>query len=261
MPYAAPAAPALVPSSALSATAIKTEDFGALLEHMMQTIIIAIGTTRKEPSGQRTYGNDTCNGCGQTGHYITNCLVIEHMINEGKCRRNVEGRVVLPGGGWVPQSIPGKHLAKRIEEWHRHNLNQIVEGQLSSNTNAQLIYDIAPSPAAKGPIQSTYVSASPPITPPTQLAPSHLTKEDRILALERELLTLQRKQVFDGVEIVHRPAHNPQNEEGAHSRTPQMAPINEQQPLATIDPHSKTTEEPLVHPFQCPRSPFCATRD
>ena len=54
----------------------------------------------------------------------------------------------------------------------------------------QLIYDIALSPVTKAPIQSTYVSASPPLTPPTQQAPSYLTKEDRILALERELLTL-----------------------------------------------------------------------
>ena len=127
-PYAAPAAPALVPSSAPSATAIKTEDFRALLERMTQTIITAIGTTRKEPSGQCTYGNDTCNGCGQIGHYIPDCPLIERMINEGKCRRNVEGCVVLPGGSWVPRSIPGKHLAERIEEWHRHNPNQIIEG-------------------------------------------------------------------------------------------------------------------------------------
>ena len=85
-PYAPYAAPALAPSSAPSATAIKTKDFGVLLERMTQTIITAIGSTRKEPSGQRTFGNDTCNGCGQTGHYIPDCPLIERMINEGKCR-------------------------------------------------------------------------------------------------------------------------------------------------------------------------------
>ena len=183
-PYAVPAAPALVPPSALSAPAIKTEDFGALLECMTQMIITAIGMTCREPSAQRTYGNDTCNGCRQTGHYITDCPTIECMINEGKCRQNVEGHVILPGGGWVPRAIPGKHLAEHIEEWHRCNLNQIVEGRLSLNTNAQLIYDIAPLLTVKVPIQSTYVSASPPITPPMQQAPSHLTKEDHILVLE-----------------------------------------------------------------------------
>ena len=216
---------------------------------MMQMIITAIGTTCKEPSAQCTYGNDTCNGCGQTGHYITDCPIIECMINEGKCRRNIEGRIVLPGGGWVPRSIPGKHLAKCIKEWHRCNLNQIVEGRLTSNTNVQLIYDIAPSPATKLPIQSTYVSASPPLTPPMQQVPLHLTKEDRILALKRELLTLQRKQVFDGIEIVCRPARNPQNKESTHSRTSQMVLNNKQQPSPTIDPHTKTTEELLVHPY------------
>ena len=54
VPYAAPAGP----PSAPSAPVIKTEDFRALLEHMTQTIITAIGMTRKEPSTQRTYGND-----------------------------------------------------------------------------------------------------------------------------------------------------------------------------------------------------------
>ena len=82
-----------------------------------------------------------------------------------------------------------------------------------------------------------------------QQAPSHLTKEDRILVLKWELLTLRRKQVFDGIEIMCHPAHNPQNEESTHSGTPQTAPISEHQPSATIDPHTKTTKEPPVHPY------------
>ena len=62
-------------------------------------------------------------------------------------------------------------------------------------------------------------------------------------------MTLQRKQVFDGVEIVRRPVRNPQNKESAHNGTPQTAPITEQQPSPTIDPHTETTEEPPVHPY------------
>ena len=85
-PYAPYAVPALVPPSVPNAPAIKTEDFGALFEHMTQMIITATGTTWREPSIQRTYGNDTCNSCGQTGHYITDCPTIECMINKDKCR-------------------------------------------------------------------------------------------------------------------------------------------------------------------------------
>jgi hypothetical protein len=98
--YAAPAAPAPASISVPSAPAIKTEDFGALFKRMTQTIITALGTTHREPSAPCTYGNDTCNGCRQTGHYITDCPTIERLVNEGKCRRNAEGRIVLPGGAW-----------------------------------------------------------------------------------------------------------------------------------------------------------------
>ena len=73
VPYAVPTALALAPPSVPSAPAIKTEDFRELFECMTQTIITAIGSAWREPSAPRTYGNDTCNGCGQTGHYITDC--------------------------------------------------------------------------------------------------------------------------------------------------------------------------------------------
>jgi hypothetical protein len=141
-------------------------------------------------------------------------------------------------------------LAECIKEWHRHNLNQIAEGCLSSNTNAQLIYDIAPSPATKVPVQLTYVSSSSPVTTPAHQVPHlQLTKEDCIQALERELMMLRRKQVFDGVEIVCCPQHNLQNEESTHSGTHQTALIDEHQSSATIGPHSETIEEPPVHPY------------
>ncbi|KAF8225926.1 hypothetical protein L208DRAFT_1304418, partial [Tricholoma matsutake] len=49
-------------------------------------------------------------------------------ISEGKGRQNTEKCIVLPGGRFVPHSIPGKHLVEHIEEWHRHNTGQITSG-------------------------------------------------------------------------------------------------------------------------------------
>ena len=67
----------------------------------------------------------------------------------------------------------------------------------------QLIYNIAPLLTSPSQIQSTYVFSSPPSTLPTEpITIPQLTKEEHINALERELLALRKKQVFDGVEIL-----------------------------------------------------------
>ncbi len=46
------------------------------------------------------------------------------MIKEGKCRRNIDGKIVLSTGAWVPRNIQGTWLKDHIEEWHRQNPGQ-----------------------------------------------------------------------------------------------------------------------------------------
>ena len=74
-------------------------------------------------------------------------------------------------------------MVERIKEWHRRNPGQTAKGVLSSNTNAQMMYETMP--------QATYVSAAPsfarmPTVDTNTLIPQ-LTKEDCIVLLEYEL--------------------------------------------------------------------------
>ena len=73
-----------------------------------------------------TTGNSVCNFCGVPGHFIQECKVVEEFIRFRKCKRNPEGKVILPIGAQVPRSIPGAWMRDRIEEWHRQNPGQMA---------------------------------------------------------------------------------------------------------------------------------------
>lgn len=69
-----------------------------------------------------------CHGCGQIGHFIQQCLVIEPVITAGKCRRNHEGKVILNTGAFVPWSIPGTML----NEWKNGTVEILTRLQAAS---------------------------------------------------------------------------------------------------------------------------------
>ena len=72
-----------------------------------------------------------CHYCNDPTHGIGNCPAVEEDIRAGKCRHNHEGKVVLPGGAFVPRIIAGTCMRDRIEKWHHQNPNQTVRGTLS----------------------------------------------------------------------------------------------------------------------------------
>ena len=39
---------------------------------------------------------------------------MEKALKEGKCIKNVEGRLVLPGGGYIPRHILGKNMSNTL---------------------------------------------------------------------------------------------------------------------------------------------------
>ena len=65
-----------------------------------------------------------CNYCGGE-HFICNCPHVPHDIATGKCKRNQDGKVMLPSGTYVPRDITSKFLCNRVNEWHRKNPNQL----------------------------------------------------------------------------------------------------------------------------------------
>ncbi len=74
------------------------------------------------PQQQSSYANmatgQNCSFCGEIGHFIRGCLKVKEMIKEGKCRHNIDGKIILSTGTWVPRGLQGTWLKDRIEEWH-----------------------------------------------------------------------------------------------------------------------------------------------
>ena len=71
-----------------------------------------------------------CNFCGLPGHFMRECEVAAEYMRLGKCKRSVEGKIVLPAGGVVPRHITGAWLRDRIDEYHRINPGQIAAAQM-----------------------------------------------------------------------------------------------------------------------------------
>ena len=94
--------------------------------------------TRAPMPAARGFG---CNFCGDPHHFIRVCPKVNEYIQAGKCARNAEGRLVLPNGWFVPNSIPGRNLMERIDNYHAanppanvHSVNIIEEAPSVSDT-------------------------------------------------------------------------------------------------------------------------------
>ena len=107
--------------------AVKKEEWVPMLMEFTKAIMDAINlnnrsrysSTTNNPSSSDSAPR-TCNFCGGA-HFIRDCSEVEGTIKEGKCKRNVEGKIVLLSGAYVPREIPGTLLKERIEEWHRRH--------------------------------------------------------------------------------------------------------------------------------------------
>ncbi|GLB43661.1 putative integrase core domain containing protein [Lyophyllum shimeji] len=196
-----------------SGVSVKTEEFSLLIEKLTQTID-RLNSPSSGGSGGRPPRPRDCAMCGQTGHLIGECPAVEQYTQEGKCRRNAEGRVVLPSGAFVPSTIrePGN----------------IAAGRLSANTNAgQMMLEV---------MQLRDVTAEGPST------------AERIEALEREILALRKeKQVFDGVEIPRRKPFSKSTPAlvkpaAAHAEPPRSTPPVDE-PIVASDRESQTSDK------------------
>lgn len=55
-----------------------------------------------------------CNFCGGL-HFIKECLKVKEMICARLCKHNLEGRVVLPSGTYIPKEIQERLLSDALK--------------------------------------------------------------------------------------------------------------------------------------------------
>ena len=124
---------------------VKKEGLAGMFEKFTQQLV---STLVAKNSNELTFSNNgnssfkrNCHFCGSVSHLLPACDIVEQTIKEGKCIRNHEGRLVLPGGGYLPRSIHGKTMLDRFEEWHHQNLGQLAKEILFSSMVAGMLYD------------------------------------------------------------------------------------------------------------------------
>ena len=211
---------------------VKAEDFGAIFDNFAKSITQALAPAISALQNQAQQNTrpppGKCHYCGEAGHMIGACPIVDEDIRTGRCRRGGDGRVILPGGTYVPGAIQGTTMRDRIMEWHR-----LHPGQLGAATADHMMFEIASSPA-----------------PPANFYA--LSTEDRISALQAELNALREikaqraRRVFDGVEIPTRPRYKEKAREVAPSQPPQPPrPENPPQP-AQAAPVQPDRQQPPV---------------
>ncbi|CAK5276435.1 unnamed protein product [Mycena citricolor] len=181
----APPLSSVPPSQSASSTAVKSEpDFGALLETMNGLMKVLLAQQQQpsrpyasplpaSPSAPRREG-DQCVYCGGD-HYISRCPLVEEDTKAGKCKRDIDGRVVLPTGAFVPRRIPGVNLRARIEEWHKQNPGQLAAGQMMLEV-------------------PTHLSSSYPASSQSNPAATFvLSEEERLASLEKEIFAIRTR--------------------------------------------------------------------
>ncbi|KAJ7917640.1 hypothetical protein B0H13DRAFT_1582480, partial [Mycena leptocephala] len=91
--------------------------------------------------------NPRPNGCIYCSgpHYIGNHDTVTADAQAGYCKRDINGRVVLPSGVFVPRHIQGHNLCERIQEYHRTNPNQVAAAQMMLDMRATFPYVQAPN--------------------------------------------------------------------------------------------------------------------
>ncbi|KAJ7202951.1 hypothetical protein B0H12DRAFT_1330754 [Mycena haematopus] len=59
-----------------------------------------------------------CSYCSDPSHLIRHCPHVSADISAGFCCRNIQGKIVLPSGLFVPRRVEGPNLRTRIMQYH-----------------------------------------------------------------------------------------------------------------------------------------------
>ncbi|CAK5282582.1 unnamed protein product [Mycena citricolor] len=178
---------------------------------------------------------DGCSYCSDLEHFISQCPHVSTDIRDGKCRRNVDGKVVLPSGAYVPNIVQGKDLRERIQKWHEANPGQAAAPQMILEVSHQNLL----SSAAPGLVQTF-----------------KLTDEERMAVLTAEINQLRtRAQAKRAMEVANQPEVPERTIPPAVARNPVVPPV----PIETVPP--ATAPAAPVAPPQPPIHPYAAARD
>ncbi|KDR69122.1 hypothetical protein GALMADRAFT_230903 [Galerina marginata CBS 339.88] len=210
-------------STSLPST-IKTEELGSIFKSILEALQNT--STRRPASSSGNYSSNPqdldCAMCAGP-HFIRDCQEVEKYIQEGKCKRNTEGKVVLPSGSFVPRTIPGKYLRERLDEWHRRNPGQLAAGNLFHA-----------------------------VTSPSAFPQYQLSATDRIAVLEAELFNLKARHKPGFVPVIRTRAQKARNPDINVADEPQSTP----EPIPTLPepapavPTSTSTQNEPEHPFR-----------
>ncbi|KZT18204.1 hypothetical protein NEOLEDRAFT_1029161, partial [Neolentinus lepideus HHB14362 ss-1] len=146
----------IVSDAAPTASSVKSEELAALVGVITKLIGQVLGPaltalTQNAPAAgaapvaYRPPRTDTCHYCGKLNCSIGRCPSVEEDIRLGLCRRNQEGKVVLPAGAMVPRHAD---VENRSQGSQPPGLPEVGEQQPSATTSEPAVNRSSPSPAA-----------------------------------------------------------------------------------------------------------------
>ncbi|KAJ7114715.1 hypothetical protein C8R44DRAFT_740090 [Mycena epipterygia] len=126
-----------------------------------------------------------CSYCSDPMHFIRDCPHVASDICAGICQRNVNGKVVLPSGLFVPHHIVGSNLRSRITAYHRRLADTASTSPIApASTPSPTSPFRSPSPLSPSTDKPRTVSMKSEFTAP----PSSAATNDSIPNLSQPLL-------------------------------------------------------------------------
>jgi hypothetical protein len=139
-----PSVTSTAPPTQLASPYVKAEDLLTLFKQMAQSFLKVL-TLQKSMTNHASSSTNaqamtmldplSCAFCGQSSHVIAQCLICADYITNEKCKRNLEGKIVLPNGQYTPRSIPGRFIKDHIDEWHKRNPVKSISSSLMYEIN------------------------------------------------------------------------------------------------------------------------------
>jgi hypothetical protein len=203
--FSQPSITLTAPPTQLASPYVKAEDLLTLFEQMAQSFLKVLVLQRSTTN----HASSSTNAQATTTLDPLSCA--DYITNE-KCKRNLEGRIVLPNGQYTPRSISSRFIKDHIDEWHKHNPVK--------STSTSLMYEINPV------VMSSQTSVSTNMV--STLSTNVFTADQCIAVLEQEIFNLKNtKCTFNNIEIL-KPAHankpNPTEQHKAPESTTKPAP-------------------------------------